>query len=133
MGAIFPVLDKEIDGVDISAVSGKLINRFSPELDEMARNLGVRGLMSFFGAAPEEYFDEDELGELEIPEEYLSEKWFEPEDGLRTIETLLDYLTENSSVFGNETRHVAADLEEFEKVLQKAGESGAKWHVEVEI
>lgn len=133
MGAIFPVLDREIEGVDISSVSGRMINHFAPELDKIAKSLGVTEIMSFFGANPEDYFDEDDLGEFEIPEEYLSGKWFEPKDGIRTFRALIKHLSENPALFDAETDELINDLRDFEKVLQKAEESGAKWHVEIEI
>ncbi len=133
MSAIFPVLDKEIEGVDISAVDGKMINRFEPELSKIAENAGFDSIMSFFGANPAEYFDEDEFEEIELSEEDLSEKWFEPESGLQTIEFLIKYLGEKQETFGGETSGVISDLEDFGKVLQKAEEFGAKWHVEIEI
>jgi len=133
MGAIFPVLDKEIEGVDISAVDGKMINRFEPELSKIAENAGFVSIMNFFGANPAEYFDEDEFEEIELSEEDLSEKWFEPKDGLQTVEFLIKYLRENLETFGGETSEVISDLEDFVNVLQKAEEAGAKWHVEIEI
>ncbi len=133
MGAIFPVLDKEIEGIDISSVSGRMINRFAPQLDEIAKSLGVSEIMSFFGANPEDYFDEDDLGEFEIPEEYLNGKWFDPKDGIETFEALLKYLSENPLSFDVETNALVNDLKDFEKILRKAEESGAKWHVEIEI
>ena len=73
MGAIFPVLDKEIEGIDISSVSGKMINRYEPELGEIAENAGFTPLMHFFGADPAEYLDEDDLDGLEIPAEARGE------------------------------------------------------------
>lgn len=133
MGAIFPVLDKDVDGIDISSVSGKMINRYEPELSEIAGNAGLASIMDFFGASPAEYFDENEFEEVELSEEDLIEKWFEPKSGRQTIKFLIKYLHENQDTFSNETSEVISDLEDFEKVLQKAEESGAKWHVEIEI
>lgn len=132
MGAIFPVLDKEIDGVGVSSVSGRMINLYDPELGVLARDAGLTPLMDFFGADPAEYadlFDE----EIEIPEDQLGEKWFAPEDGLRTIRFLLERVRENPAEFENDAEYLASDLADFERVLQKAQEAGAKWHVEIEI
>ncbi len=133
MGAIFPVLDKEINGIDISSVSGKMINLFEPELSAVATEAGLASIMSFFGANPFEYFDEEEFETLELSEADSGEKWFEPRDGLQVFEFLIDYLRNNKSMFGDENDDVIYDLENFRKVLQKAQEFGAKWHVEIEI
>jgi hypothetical protein len=89
--------------------------------------------MNFFGANPSEYFDEDEIEELELPDEQLSEKWFEPEEGIQMIRFLITHLHKNPSEFKNDTKELIADLEDFEKVLEKAKEFGAKWHVMIEI
>ncbi len=133
MGAIFPVLDKEVEGTDVSSVSGKLINRFEPELSKVAEDSGVASIMSFFGANPYEYFDEDEFEELKLSEKDFGEKWFEPKDGLQVFEFLIEHLRKNKSMFGNETDDVISDLEDFRKVLEKAQEFDAKWHIEIEI
>lgn len=133
MGAIYPVLDKELEGIDAASVSGKIINQYNPELGEIARNAGLVPLMNFFGADSGEYFDEDEFEGLEIPDEQLGEKWFEPEAGLKTIEFLLDSVRIDPSEFGSDATALLAELEDFRRVLEKAREASAKWHVAIEI
>jgi hypothetical protein len=133
MGAIYPVFDRELENFDVSAFGGETLDRSIAELDAVAEGLGVSKLMDFFGAGPAEYLDEDELAEFEIDAENLEEKWFEPSDGLRTSEALLDRSRGDPSLFGSETAAVANELENLAAVLRQAREAGAKWHVEVEI
>lgn len=133
MGAIFPVLDKEVEGIDISTVSGKMINRYEPELSEILVNNGLKSIMDFFGGNPLDYLDEEEFEDIEIPEDELVEKWFEPKDGLKFVQFLISHLQKTSDFFGEETKDVIEDLEDFESVLKKAQIANAKWHIEIEI
>jgi hypothetical protein len=133
MGAIFPVLDKEIEGVNVSSVSGKMINRYEPELSQILVNNNLRSIMTFFGANPLGYFDDEELEKVEIPEEQLVEKWFEPEDGLEIVRYLITNLSDKPNILGDETNQVIEDLKAFEEVLEKAQSANAKWHIEIEI
>ncbi len=133
MGAIFPVFDKEIEGIDISSVDGKMLNLYDPELDEIAQSAGFVPLMNFFGASPADYFEEDEFEELKITDDQLTEKWFEPEDGLKTVRFLLEYVRKNPEEFESDAEYLVSDLENFARVLQIAQKAGAKWHVTILI
>jgi hypothetical protein len=133
MGAIFPVLDKDVEGIDISSVSGKMINRYEPELSQILVNNNLRSIMTFFGANPAEYFDDEEFLEFEIPEEQLVEKWFEPEAGLEIVRYLITRLSDKPNMLGDETNQVVEDLKAVEEVLEKAQSANAKWHIEIEI
>jgi hypothetical protein len=56
------------------------------------------------------------------------EKWFSPDDCLKTINALLDY-AENQKF----DARVAADLREFKSVLENAKQNGVGWHLAVDF
>ena len=100
--ALFIVLEKDIPGFD-AAVNGKPLSRASKGLDRIAGKLGVRPLMEFcsmdLGEAADLLAD---LGgeEADIP----PEQWFDPEEGLRTVEALLTHLRRRTEARSEERR-----------------------------
>jgi hypothetical protein len=132
MGAeLFILLEREIPGFD-PYVNGSYVSRADEQLTQLAIELGVTPLMEFFSAAPAELMDfvedEAELGDLELPEE----TWFEAEDGLKTVETLLEKLAERPERIGD-AAEVASDLREFRSVLLRAKSEGVRWHLSVDF
>ena len=61
---------------------------------------------------------------LEIP----PEQWFDPNEGLRTVRGLLDYLRRHPVA-----PDVAEDLEAMEQVLTAAAEQGVRFHLAVDF
>ncbi len=76
-------------------------------------------LMSFFSVSP------DHGLALDQPP---PEKWFSANDGLGTINGLLDE-AENHKL----DARVVADLREFRSVLEKAKQNGVGWHLAVDF
>ena len=85
--AWYIVLQREILGFD-PRVNGKILARTGNVLEALAKHAGVVPLMEFFSAAPDERveFAEDHgLNVEDIPVELPTEKWFSPEEGLKTV------------------------------------------------
>jgi hypothetical protein len=122
--AFYIVLEHKNPGFD-PFVNGKALSRSETQLAEMAERLGVSPLMEFFSASPDEageFLESEGLSDVQVPEE----RWFSPEDGLRTVQALL-HEVENVP----ELDAAKADLREFEVVLGQAQTKGIRWHLAV--
>jgi hypothetical protein len=124
--AYFIVLEKQIDGLDLS-MDGKSISHRIDDLDAVAHELGVRPLSEFVSisadAANEILQDEDiDEGESELP----SLQQFTAEEGLKTVRALAAHSV-------GRTGGVAQDLRECERILSATGQHGVRWHFEVDI
>jgi hypothetical protein len=124
--ALYIVLEKDVD-FDYF-VNGKVLSRVEPQLAELAEELGVPSLMSFFSVSPEEAeaFDID-LDEIEIP----PAQWFDAVEGLRTVRALIDHLEGSPDSLAN-TDAILRDLREYEKVLGQADAQKVRWHLAVD-
>ena len=124
--AWYIVLEREIPGFD-HAVDGKAAAKAVDQLDSLAYEESLPTLMSFFGISPEELarFASDHDVSLQEP---ANEKWFSADDGLKTINGLLE---------GAEQRkldsRVIADLQRFKSVLETARRNGVRWHLAVDF
>jgi hypothetical protein len=131
--ALFIVLDDENPGFS-TFVNGKAIAREVEGLNEVAVFLGLPQLWHFFSYEPEEALavmemcdaDPAEVGELPPAE------WFRPEEGLYWVEAMRQHLTANESVV-RDPRSVLDELDEYEAVLRKAKNIGAKWRLLVDF
>ena len=124
--ALYIVLENKDPGFD-PFVNGKALGRSEEQLAELATRLGVRPLMEFFSANPEEareFARSQGLGEVKIPEE----QWFSPDEGLQTVCALLREVVNMADL-----EAVKADLLEFESVLGQAQKKGIKWHLAVDF
>ena len=125
MPALYIVLEEKIPGVDAVGLEGRALSKYSNELDALAKQAGVKPLLSFFSVGKDEameFFDEVEVVErgIKIPDQ----QWFSAEDGLTTISALLPAVAENSAL----TR----ELEEFQQVLQAARDRRLRWHMAID-
>lgn len=127
--ALFIVLEREIPEVD-SFVNGKALAHAGPELAQIAAKLGLRPLMDFFAADPAEYFDEEELGGLDLPAAPIV--WPEAGEGLLTVEGLLNYLRQQPQALPD-SEQVIDDLEAFITVLKAAEQHRVRWYLSVDI
>ena len=131
--AFFIVLDNENPGFS-TFVNGKAIARKAERLNEVAVSLGLPQLWDFFNYEPEEAVavmemcdaDPAEVGELQPAE------WFEPEEGLHWVEAMRRHLTANESVVAD-LPSVLDELDEYEDVLRKAKNIGAKWRLLIDF
>jgi hypothetical protein len=124
--AWYIALEREIPGFD-PFVNGKAVAQGGEKLDTLAKQKGVPTLMSFFSVSPEELvgFAEDHGVKLK---QQSSEKWFSAEDGLNTVNSLI----EEGEKRQLDSRTIA-DLREFQKVLEVAKQNGVGWHLAVDF
>lgn len=126
--AWYIVLEREIPGVQ-TFINGKALARAGELFDSLAADAGVSSLSSFFSASAEELTgfaadhgaDSNDLGTV------ASEAWFSPQDGLRTIATLVKAAAARK--MGDD---VLSDLKDFQAVLQAAQANGVRWHLAVD-
>lgn len=107
-------------------IIGKSLARADKELKKIYKKLKLKPILEFYGQDQSDLFGEGE----ETPAEELP--WFEPEEGLKTIQGLILYLNENPNAIKN-TPDVMDDLMEFEKALKICHDEGAKWHLALDI
>ena len=131
MGAAFyPVLEKNNENIDTATVNGKSLSKHNEKLEEIAKLLAVKPLISFFGEDTSEFLEDEDV---EIKENWeTNEKWFEAGEGLKTINSLLEYLTENPQAFES-ANYVIDDLRAFELILSEAQKQNIKWHLAIDF
>ena len=96
--ALYPVFEKQITDFNPSVeVSGKALSRYSDMIDATCCELGIKTLWDFYDESPEEA--EEHLGE-ELARRTCGAsqqkplKWFEPSEGLSTIQAPRNRLAE---------------------------------------
>src|SRR5215470_5091871 len=97
MPSLYVVLEKEIPGKNIYC-NGHFLSKHNDELEKIAKGLKVTPLMSFFSASKEALLAAEEEFGIDLSEEAKSknqEKWFSPEEGLRTINALFENLNKS--------------------------------------
>ncbi len=131
MGAAFyPVLERNIENIDTIAVNGKSLSKYNQSLEEIAKLLAIKPLISFFGEDVSEFLEDEGV---EINENWeTGEKWFEAVEGLKTISLLLGYLTKNPGTVES-ANYVIDDLRAFERILSEAQKQNIKWHLAIDF
>jgi hypothetical protein len=130
--ALYIVLERPIEGFDHS-VNGKALARAGELLESLANKIGTKPLMKFWSAAPAEL--SEIAGDLGVAAKanakpLSSEQWFPAADGLVTVQGLR--AAARADKIAN-LEKVTADLDEFERVLNKANEHGVGWHISVDF
>jgi hypothetical protein len=127
--AWYVVLERKIPGFEIF-INGKALGHASELLDSLARDEGVLPLSAFFSASTEELtgFASDHGVDLQELGTAPPEKWFLPEDGLRTLDALMK-AAESRKI----EEHIVKDLRDFQAVLQTAQANGVRWHLAVDF
>ncbi len=143
--ALFIVAERTVEGLD-TFVDGKAPARCRPagakrrfgkasarHLEHLAREAGVRPLMEFFSMSPESFeaLIADE-GVEPPPGELPPEQWFPAAEGLATVRGLLAYLTSHPEA-ADEVDRLIGDLRQFEDVLGRLDDEGARWHLAVDF
>lgn len=125
--ALFPVLEKQIEGLDIN-FCGKMLARITDkELEKRTDSLEIQSLTSFLGIDPNIIEDFD----IELDEE-ISEKWFSAESGLNTVEILIKDLKENHNYYLIEERVIFGaidDLVRLREILIEAKNHQVRWYL----
>lgn len=123
--ALYIVVENKPEDMDVF-VNGKALPEAGERLTAAATQAGVKELMSFFSASPEQA--------AEFMDGYASgmppEQWFEPADGLATVRALLVHCTASAL---EADAGVARDLREFETVLERVKQAGLRWHLSVDF
>jgi hypothetical protein len=130
--SLYIVVEGEDPGFDIF-VNGRAMARNEDLLDKIAERLHVKPLLDFVSA------DENSMalllevgaGDPAWAETRPPPQWFEPNDGLLSVCTLLDYLQRNPTALGFDTRAVVRELEEYERVLRKTADRDLRWQLAV--
>jgi hypothetical protein len=130
--SLYIVVEGEDPGFDIF-VNGHALARNEDALERLAERLSVHPLLEFFSADRNSMalLIDQGAGNPEWTSHLPQPQWFPPEDGLRTIRALLDFLAMAPAALGSDTEFVARELHEYETVLRKTSQRGLKWHLAV--
>ena len=121
------VLEREIPGFD-HAVNGKALAKSSKQLDSIAKEKSPPTLMSFFSISGDELTGFAEEHGVSLKQSPPSEKWFSADDGLKTINGLIDATGRDKL-----DARIIADLQDFKTVLETAKRNGVGWHLAVDF
>lgn len=129
---MYIVVEGEDPGYDIF-VNGRALARHEDALEKLALRLGVRPLIEFFSADENSMslLIEEGAGNPELIRRLPPPQWYSPADGLKTVQTLIARLEQDPQQLGTEGPQVLSELEEYARVLEKAGRAGHRWHLAV--
>ena len=129
---MYIVVEGEDPGYDIY-VNGRSLARHEDALERLALHLGVRPLIEFFSADENSMslLIEEGAGNPDLIKRLPPPQWYAAGDGLATVEALLQTLRDEPQQLGSEGVQVVAELEEYARVLRKAGQVGDRWHLAV--
>lgn len=124
--AYFIALDNEEPGFD-TFVNGKAVAVARDAICDITKKLGLKDIDDLTS------FDEWD-DEFDLPEEYREPEtpWFDAQEGTRWVSAVRDYITANEGAVP-EREAVLADLGEYETLLNRAHEIGAKWHFSMDL
>jgi hypothetical protein len=130
--SLYIVVEGEDPGFDIY-VNGRALARNEGELEKLAMRVGVKPLLDYFSADRDAMalLVEEGAGNEKLLERLPQAQWYAPEDGLVTVRALLEALRASAELLGEDTRRVAAELEEYERVLMKTAAHKLRWHLAV--
>src|SRR5579863_10670557 len=118
--SLYIVVEGDDPGFDIF-VNGRALARNEDALDRLAQRLKVNPLLEFFSADENSMalLLEQGAGNPEWASHLPQPQWFSASEGLQTIRALAQYLETTSAALGSETEPVLAELQEYERVLNK--------------
>lgn len=129
MPSYYVILEREIPNFD-AYVNGHGLSKDSDRLEQLAKGIGVKPLLSFFSVSQEELIsllNGAVSADLNIKSE--KEQWFSAEDGLRTVRALMDSLQKTQSTAREK---LVSELREFERVLIVAHEQDIGGHLGID-
>jgi len=114
------------DMATVDGISGNSLASTSMEFDDkkLYEKLDITPLEEFVGGAGLDFGDED-LGEL-------TNAWFDPTDGLKTVVSMKSHIIENKDQF-SDPADTLNDLEAFEKSLQQCVEHSTRWCLGIDV
>ena len=130
--SLYIVVEGEDPGFD-TFVNGQALARNEDALERLAHKLSVAPLLEFFSADRNSMallLDQGAgspgwTGHLPHPQ------WFNPDEGLRTIRALIDFLALSPAALGSDTPAIQRELHEYETVLRKTMQRNLRWHLAV--
>lgn len=130
--SLYIVVQGDDPGFDIY-VNGHALARNEDALEQMAVRLGVKPLLAFFSADSNSMavLIEQGAGNPAWLHNLPEPQWFDPNDGLLTVCTLIAALSDEPAMLGSETESILNDLYEYERVLRKTAERQLRWQVAV--
>jgi hypothetical protein len=130
--SIYIVVEGEDPGYNIF-VNGRTLARHEGAMESLAHSLGVKPLLDFFSADQNSMalLIEEGGGNPGILKQLPPPQWYDPADGLETVEALIAALEEDAYQLGTEGPEVLTELREYAAVLNKTIERGLRWHLAV--
>lgn len=130
--SLYIVVEGEDPGFDIF-VNGHALARNEDALERLAERLSVQPLLEFFSADRNSMalLLDQGAGDPEWTTHLPQPQWYSPDEGLRTVRSLLDFLTISPAALGSETEFVVRELREYETVLRKTSMRHLRWHLAV--
>jgi hypothetical protein len=129
---MYIVVEGEDPGYNIF-VNGRTLARYESAVESLAHSLGVKPLLDFFSADQNSMalLIEEGGGNPGILKQLPPPQWYDPADGLETVEALIAALEEDPYQLGTEGPEVLEELREYATVLRKTIERGLRWHLAV--
>ena len=129
---MYIVVEGEDPGFDIF-VNGRALARHDDALERIALRLGVKPLIEFFSADENSMslLIEEGAGNPDLMRRLPPPQWYGPADGLGTVRALVASLQDDPQQLGTEGTQVLAELQEYERVLEKTMRAGLRWHLAV--
>ncbi len=130
--SLYIVVEGEDPGFDIF-VNGHALARNEDALERLAERLKITPLLDFFSADENSMalLLEQGAGNPEWAHHLPEPQWFDPDTGLVSVCSLLEFLRGAPTALGSETSAVVTELREYERVLRKTAERGLRWHLAV--
>lgn len=129
---MYIVVEGEDPGFD-TFVNGRSLARHEDALEKLALSLGARPLIEFFSADENSMalLIEEGAGDQELLRKLPPPQWYQPADGLKTVQALLQALRDDPQQLGTEGKQVLSELKEYAEVLEKARDREMRWHLAV--
>ncbi|MDW5264350.1 MULTISPECIES: hypothetical protein [Acidobacteriaceae] len=130
--SMYIVVEGEDPGFD-TFVNGRSLARHEDALEKLALSLGVRPLIEYFSADENSMalLIEEGAGDQELLRKLPPPQWYQPADGLKTVQALLQALRDDPQQLGTEGKQVLSELREYAEVLEKARDREMRWHLAV--
>lgn len=130
--SMYIVVEGEDPGFD-TFVNGRSLARHEDALEKLALSLGARPLIEFFSADENSMalLIEEGAGDQELLRKLPPPQWYQPADGLKTVQALLQALRDDPQQLGTEGKQVLSELKEYAEVLEKARDREMRWHLAV--
>lgn len=129
---MYIVVEGEDPGFD-TFVNGRALARNEDALEKLALRLNVRPLIEFFSADENSMslLIEEGAGNRDLLHRLPPPQWYMASDGLATVEALITALEGEPQQLGTEGEPVLGELLEYRRVLRKAKDRNARWHLAV--